>query len=94
MVDDRTEDQHYAKCSPGKVLRHQILARVFSEGLAIYDMGGVAEPHKLRYTDAYHELQSLRMFAPTPFGLLDRKAFEYGRPAYERAKGLVRFRSQ
>jgi hypothetical protein len=36
------------------------------------------------------ELQSLRMFAPTPLGFLDRKAFEYGRPAYERAKGLAR----
>jgi hypothetical protein len=29
------------------------------------------------------------MFAPTPLGFLDRKAFEYGRPAYERAKGLL-----
>ena len=82
-------DPAYARFSPGKVLRHLMLARAFSEGLAIYDFGGLAEPYKQKYTDAYRELQSLRMFAPTPLGFLDRKAFEYGRPAYERAKGLA-----
>jgi CelD/BcsL family acetyltransferase involved in cellulose biosynthesis len=83
-------DPAYAKFSPGKLLRHQILARAFSDGLAIYDFGGVAEPYKQKYTDAYRELQSLRMFAPTPLGFLDRKAVEYGRPAYERSKDLAR----
>ena len=83
-------DPAYAGFSPGKLLRHLMLARAFSEGLAIYDMGGVAEPYKQKYTDMGRELQSLRMFAPTPLGFLDRKAFEYGRPAYERAKGLAR----
>jgi CelD/BcsL family acetyltransferase involved in cellulose biosynthesis len=83
-------DPTYARFSPGKVLQHLMLARAFSEGLAIYDFGGAVEPYKQQYTDAYRELQSLRMFAPTPLGFLDRKAFEYGRPAYERAKGLAR----
>ena len=83
-------DPAYAIFSPGKVLRHLMIARAFSEGLAVYDMGGLVEPYKQRYTDRHRELQSLRMFAPTPLGLLDRKAFEYGRPAYERAKGLAR----
>src|SRR4028119_457958 len=83
-------DPAYARFSPGKVLRHLMLARAFSEGLAVYDFGGLAEPYKQKYTDAYRELRSLRMFAPTPLGFLDRKAFEYGRPAYERAKGLAR----
>jgi CelD/BcsL family acetyltransferase involved in cellulose biosynthesis len=82
-------DPTYARFSPGKVLQHLMLARAFSEGLAIYDFGGAVEPYKQQYTDAYRELQSLRMFAPTPLGFLDRKAFEYGRPAYERAKGLA-----
>ena len=83
-------DPAYAKFSPGKILRHLMIARAFSEGLAVYDMGGVAEPYKQRYTDRHRELWSLRMFAPTPLGFLDRKAFEYGHPAYERAKGLAR----
>ena len=61
----------------------------FSEGLAIYDMGGVAEPCEQKYTDRHRELQGLRMVAPKPLGFLDRKAFEYGRPVYERAKGLA-----
>jgi CelD/BcsL family acetyltransferase involved in cellulose biosynthesis len=82
-------DPAYARFSPGIVLQHLMLARAFSEGLAIYDMGGVAEPYKQRYTDRYREVQSLRMFAPTPLGFLERKAFEYGRPAYERAKSLA-----
>jgi CelD/BcsL family acetyltransferase involved in cellulose biosynthesis len=83
-------DPAYARFSPGKILRHLMLARAFSAGLAIYDMGGLVEPYKMRYTDKNRELRSLRMFAPTPLGFLDRKAFEYGRPAYERAKGLAR----
>jgi CelD/BcsL family acetyltransferase involved in cellulose biosynthesis len=82
-------DPAYARFSPGKVLRHLMLARAFSERLAIYDMCGGVEPYKQRYTDRNRELQSLRMFAPTPLGFLDRKAFEYGRPAYEWAKGLA-----
>jgi CelD/BcsL family acetyltransferase involved in cellulose biosynthesis len=82
-------DPAYARFSPGKVLRHLMLARAFSEGLAIYDLGGVPEPYKQKYTDRNRELQSLRMFAPTPLGFLDRKAFEYGSPAYAWAKGLA-----
>ena len=82
-------DPAYRKLSPGKLLRHLMLARAFSEGLAIYDMGGLVEPYKQKYTDMNRELQWLSMFAPTPLGFLDRKAFEYGRPAYERAKGLA-----
>jgi len=82
-------DPAYATFSPGKVLRHLMLARAFSDGLAIYDMGGAAEPYKQTYTDRIRELHSLRMFAPTPLGFLDRKAFEYGRPAYARVKGLA-----
>jgi len=66
-----------------------MLARAFSERLAIYDMGGGVEPYKQRYTDKNRELQSLHMFAPTPLGFLDRKALEYGRPAYKRARGLA-----
>jgi CelD/BcsL family acetyltransferase involved in cellulose biosynthesis len=82
-------DPAYARFSPGKILRHLMLARAFSERLAIYDMGGGVEPYKQRYTDKNRELQTLRMFAPTPLGFLERKALEYGRPAYRRARGLA-----
>jgi len=83
-------DPAYARFSPGKVLRHLMIARAFSEELDVYDLGGAIEPYKQKWADAYRELQSLRMFAPTPLGFLDRKAVEHGGPASERAKDLAR----
>jgi CelD/BcsL family acetyltransferase involved in cellulose biosynthesis len=80
----------YASFAPGKILQNLTLARAFSEGLAIYAILGDFEPWKQRWTNSYYDLQSLRIFAPTPLGFADRKAFEYGRPVYERAKGLSR----
>jgi CelD/BcsL family acetyltransferase involved in cellulose biosynthesis len=83
-------DPAHARYSPGKVLRQHMLARAFSEGLAIYDFGGIIEPYKQKWTDSYRELRSLYMFAPTALGFLDRKALEYRRPAVEQVKGVAR----
>jgi CelD/BcsL family acetyltransferase involved in cellulose biosynthesis len=82
-------DPAYAWFAPGKILQYKMLARAFSESLSTYEFLGAFDPHKAKWASASHELLDLRMFAPTPLGFLDRKAFEYGRPAYERAKGLL-----
>ena len=55
-------DPAYARFSPGKVLRHLMLARAFSEGISICDFG-MFEPWKREWTSAYYELRSLHMFA-------------------------------
>jgi hypothetical protein len=55
-------DPAYGKFSPGKVLRHLMLARAFSEGISIYELLGAFEPWKQKWTDVYYELRSLHMF--------------------------------
>jgi len=54
-------DPAYGKFSPGKVLRHLMLARAFSEGISTCDFG-MFEPWKREWTNAYYELRSLHMF--------------------------------
>jgi CelD/BcsL family acetyltransferase involved in cellulose biosynthesis len=80
-------DRVYERFSPGKVLRHLMLARAFSEGLAAYELlGHRLEPWKQNWTNACRELQSVHMFAPTALGSLDRMAYV----GSKRARSLVR----
>ena len=58
-------DPAYARFSPGKVLRHLMLARALSEGLPAYELLGAVDPSKQKWTSACRELQSLHNFAPT-----------------------------
>jgi CelD/BcsL family acetyltransferase involved in cellulose biosynthesis len=78
-------DPTYERFSPGKVLQYLMLARAFSEGLAMYEFLGRFDSWKQKWTTAYRERQSLHMFAPTAFGFLDQKAYE----ASQHAKSLV-----
>jgi CelD/BcsL family acetyltransferase involved in cellulose biosynthesis len=55
-------DPAYGRFSPGMLLRHLMLARAFSEGLATCHLGGEFHPWKREWTDAYYEQQSLYMF--------------------------------
>jgi CelD/BcsL family acetyltransferase involved in cellulose biosynthesis len=82
-------DPAYERFSPGKVLRHLMIARAFSEELAIYDFLGIADAYKKPWTNAQQERLFLRMFAPTARGFLDRTAFVSGRLALEGAKSLA-----
>jgi CelD/BcsL family acetyltransferase involved in cellulose biosynthesis len=83
-------DPAYGRFSPGKVLRYLMVARAFSEGLAAYELLGVLEPWKQKWTNAWRELQSLHMFAPTGLGFLDRAAYVGGHAAWKHARNLVR----
>ena len=83
-------DPAYERFSPGKVLRYLMLARAFSEGLAAYELLGRLESWKQNWTNAYRELQSLHMFAPTALGFLDRMAYVGAHVASKHARRLVR----
>ncbi len=83
-------DPAYERFSPGKVLRYLMLVRAFSEGLAAYELLGRLEPWKQNWTNAYRELQSLHMFAPTALGFLDQMAYVGAHWAPKRARSLVR----
>lgn len=86
-------DPAYERFSPGKVLRHMMLARAFSEGLATYDFLGVGSDYatwKRAWTNAQQERLFLHMFAPTALGLLDRVVFASNRAALENAKRFAR----
>jgi CelD/BcsL family acetyltransferase involved in cellulose biosynthesis len=83
-------DPAYQRFSPGKVLRYLMLVRAFSEGLAAYELLGVADPWKLQWTNACRELQSLHMFAPTALGFLNRTAYVGTQSASKHARSLAR----
>jgi CelD/BcsL family acetyltransferase involved in cellulose biosynthesis len=55
-------DPAYGKFSPGKVLRHLMIARAFSKGITTYELLGAFEPWKRKWSNAYYELWSLHMF--------------------------------
>jgi len=43
-------DETFARCSPGLVLRAEVLRALIDEGVAEYDLLGEADPYKLRWT--------------------------------------------
>ena len=70
------------------LIRKEMIARAFSNGLASYEFLGAAEPWKLRWTDMLHERRLLQAFAPSVPGVIDSlraRAFAFGRPLAKRA---------
>jgi CelD/BcsL family acetyltransferase involved in cellulose biosynthesis len=82
-------DPAYRKFAPGMVIRHLMLARSFSEGIATYDFLGIGDVWKQEWTTAQQERLFLRMFAPTAEGFLDRAAFVFGSLAAEGTKRVA-----
>lgn len=82
----------YRKFAPGMIIRHLMLGRAFSEGIATYDFLGLGSDFawKREWTDAQQERLFMHMFAPTTLGTLDRAIFVLDRSALERAKRLAR----
>jgi CelD/BcsL family acetyltransferase involved in cellulose biosynthesis len=74
---------------PGKLLREEMLARAFREGLRSYELLGDAEPWKLRWTSATRPRELVQVFRPTPLGLLDWSLFRHGRPLAKRIRALA-----
>jgi len=78
-------DPTFAACSPGKLLIHSSIRRAHELGLDRYEMAGV-EPYKLAWTNRLRDLAAIRVFAPSPSGLVDWAACRYMEP---RARKLV-----
>jgi len=70
----------YGKFGPGLILRYEMLARAFADGLGCYEFLGTDQEWKFEWADKVRELVLLRTFSPSPSGLLEWAAFAYGRP--------------
>ena len=86
----------YERYSPGKVLAYNMVARAASAGLATYELLGVDEAWKRRFTAASRELVALHAFSSSPTGRLARSGHTYGRglarrvPLAARASSILR----
>jgi CelD/BcsL family acetyltransferase involved in cellulose biosynthesis len=81
-------DPAYHAFAPGMLIRREMIARAFSNGLARYEFLGSDEPWKLKWTDMLRERRLLQAFAPSLPGLFDclrGRAFAFGRPLAKRA---------
>jgi CelD/BcsL family acetyltransferase involved in cellulose biosynthesis len=82
-------DPAYGRFAPGMLLRREMIARAFDEGLRSYEFLGADEPWKLEWTNTVRERVLFQAFAPTLRGRLERRAFAYGRPLAKRALALA-----
>jgi CelD/BcsL family acetyltransferase involved in cellulose biosynthesis len=78
-------DSAYHAFAPGMLIRWEMIARAFSNGLARYEFLGDNEPWKRKWTDAVAERRLLQTFAHSLPGVLDWAAFAFGRPLAKRA---------
>ena len=85
-------DPEFRELGPGKLLREEMLARAFREGLRSYEFLGEAEPWKLRWTSATRPRELVQLFRPSPLGLVDWSLFRHGRPLAKRLRDLARGR--
>ena len=83
-------DEAERSLAPGVILREEMLRRAFSEGLESYEFLGDQVDWKREWTEATHELIALEAFPPTVAGRASWLAWAYARPAFNRARGLVR----
>jgi CelD/BcsL family acetyltransferase involved in cellulose biosynthesis len=72
--------------APGLLLRLDMIRRSFELGHDSYEMLGGAEPWKLDWTDSVRTRYRWLGFGRSPAAVLDRLAFEHGRPI---AKAVV-----
>ena len=77
-------DPALARLSPGNLLRREMLARAFDEGLDSYEFLGTNEPWKLDWTGAARPRVLLQFFSPSLAGRTRWAAFAYGRPMARR----------
>ena len=82
-------DPAYSKFGPGMIIRYLMLSRAFSTDISTYDFLGRFQAWKREWTSGQQEQVSLRMFAPTVLGGLNRAGFVHGRPAARRVRDKV-----
>jgi CelD/BcsL family acetyltransferase involved in cellulose biosynthesis len=83
-------DVAFARYGPGMLLRYEILARVFAEGLATYEFLGSDAPWKREWTRTRRHRIEIRAFAPTLKGTARWSAANYGVPAAKRLRRVAR----
>jgi CelD/BcsL family acetyltransferase involved in cellulose biosynthesis len=86
-------DPAYGAFAPGMLMRREMIARAFSNGLTRYEFLGADEAWKLRWTDVLRERKLLQAFAPSVPGVIDclrGRAFAFGRRLAKR--GLLAWR--
>jgi CelD/BcsL family acetyltransferase involved in cellulose biosynthesis len=71
--------------APGIMIRWEMIARAFSEGLASYELLGKDEAWKLRWTAATRVRIAARAFAPSMPGAVSRLWWMRARPRAKRA---------
>ena len=77
-------DDGFDRFSPGKLLKHEALARAFAIGLRGYDFCGEDAPWKHEWTRDVRERVRIQVFAPTMSGRLGHLAFTKARPFVKR----------
>jgi CelD/BcsL family acetyltransferase involved in cellulose biosynthesis len=83
-------DPAYRSFAPGLLLRRRMIARAFEAGLDRYDFLGVDMEWKREWTDESRPLELLESFAPSPSGTAWWLGWRYARPAFNRARDLLR----
>jgi CelD/BcsL family acetyltransferase involved in cellulose biosynthesis len=81
--------RHYA---PGILLRHELLARAFAEGLVRYEFLGGDEPWKLAWTSTARERFRFVAYASSASGLATWATARYARPLAGRLRAFARNR--
>jgi len=72
-------DPAFVLYSPGKLLAHAMVARAVSSGLATYELLGLDEPWKDRWTSTFREYAGLDAYAPSPAGTASWVVATHGR---------------
>jgi CelD/BcsL family acetyltransferase involved in cellulose biosynthesis len=78
-------DPVYARYSPGQLVLAKTIERAFADGLRRVELGAGADPYKLQWADAVHDLVGMSAFAPSAAGSLGWIAVARGRPLAQRA---------
>jgi len=82
-------DPEFSRFGTGVILRYEMIARAFAEGLRCYDFLGDEAEWKLNWTTTVRERLRVQAFAPSIAGRAEWAAFAYGRPAAKRVLAAV-----
>jgi hypothetical protein len=83
-------DVSLRELGPGKLLRHQMLARTFRLGLRSYEFLGTDDAWKLEWAQTTRPRELVQSFRPSPLGVIDWSVYEFGRPFVKRVRHLAR----
>jgi len=87
-------DAEFRRCSPGKVLMHEVIARAFLERLARVDFHGDAEPYKLAWAGGVRDHLRFEAFSRAPIAQLAWATQAHARPAAARVLRTLGLRKE